>query len=253
MDGGLELICGTLGGGKSLTAAERIYKHLLRGGCVYTNIQMYPEKVAEHMRERDSRVFVPERLIQLDGSNLSGFHNQVKRGTRKSRVLIVIDECHLEWNARDYQKTNKDSQKREMLNFVTLVRKLDIDLVLITQDSTDIDKQLRKKGSVLTVCRNLKKMRIFGVIPFPLPLFTRVQFDVSIGHSKPVRIGCKVYRFPVWVGEIYNTDALLGNVAGIFEALEVAESGKLQKTNVVSSRKLDDILEIVLGLVFGFW
>jgi len=248
MNGRIEIIAGTLGGGKSMCAVERAYEHLERGGYVFTNVEMHPEKIAERMLSR-GYVFEPDRLVRLDGNSVSDFHLQVARGTADAQVLVMIDEAHLEWNSRDYAVTRKDTQAKEMLNFCTLVRKLDIILLFITQAPEDIDKQLRKKANLLWICRNMRYYKIWGIIPFPLPIMTRTCFDIAVGHAKPMKQFSEFFLRPTWACQLYNSDALLGQAAGKFAEMQTLVARPLKRVPRKRIRRADTRLKWVLAVV----
>lgn len=251
MKGYIEIVAGTLGGGKSMAAVERAYYHLLAGGWVYTNIELHAGAIRGQM-VRHRRVFRDERLVFLEGRSVSGFHMQIARGTVQSQVLVMIDEAHLEWNSRDYQSTKSDPSGREMLNFITLVRKLDIILIFITQSPEDIDKQMRKKASWLLMCRNLKDLRLFGFIPLFVPLFVRTRYDIAVGGNKPRKVSSEWFFRPKWVCELYNSDALLGAAAGKFSGMRVVEAAPLERLPPGPEQVFRfDAFLVILGAVCG--
>lgn len=259
MNGKVEIVSGTLGGGKSLYAVETLYGHLQKGGYVYTNIEINVDAVADRLL-KSGYVFDPKRLVKLSSVSLRGFHTEIARGIGSMCVMVVLDEAHLEWNARDYQKARKDETTKEMLNFVTLVRKLDIHLVFITQDSADIDKQIRKKVSTLVFCRNLKKLRIGGLIPCPIPIMVRVFYDVSVGNAKPIMLYQDIFMSRKWVYPLYNSDALLGESAALFESLPQVEGGALNRSETTDEerrRAIDQLLIIFACIIsvffYSFW
>ena len=220
MNGFIEIVSGTLGGGKTSKAVEVLYDHLWRGGWAYTNIEMYPEAIAARMAE-GGRVFEPERLVHLTG-DARKFHEQVKRGTDTCNVMVVIDEAGLEINARDWKDTDK-----LQLAFNTMARKLNIHLVYISQDVNDVDKQLRRKAEIVWVCRNMKKLRIWGVIPCPLPFYFRVRFNNTLG-AKPQKMDSEiVLRSPAW--GLFNSNAMVGNVAQVFKTMDAVEATPLKR------------------------
>lgn len=203
MNGWIEIVSGTLGGGKSMFAVQRIYEHLKSGGWVFTNIEIYYDMVKAQMLE-DGLIFQPERLVKLVG-NEETFHTQVSRGTADSAVMVVIDEAGLSHNAVDHAKLD-----RGLLTFNTLARKLDIILIYISQDPTDVVKQFRKKARFIWICRNLSHFRLLGVIPMGVPMMFRVCFDNTRGGGKPMHVRTDIgFRRP-WLCKLYNSDALLG-------------------------------------------
>ena len=220
MNGFIELVTGTLGGGKTAFAVERMFEHLCRGGWAFTNIEVYPDKIAERMAARGLK-FAPERLVMLQGDART-FHQQVKRGTAEMCVMLVIDEAGLEMNARDYRETDKTQ-----LAFNTMARKLDIHLVYISQDATDVDKMVRKKSDTVWICRNMKKLKIWGFIPCPLPFYFRVRFDNTRGN-RPVKMDSEVTLRPFSWG-LYNSDAMVGAVSQQFRGMDVAQATPLER------------------------
>lgn len=230
MNGAIEIITGTLGGGKTLFAVERIYNHLLTGGWVYTNIEVYHEKFAARMAEAGFE-FIPERLVHLEGDPRD-FHRQISRGTSDSCVMLVIDEAGLGFNSRDWAKTDKAN-----LTFNTLARKLDILLLYISQDINDIDKQFRKKAARLWVCRNFRHYQFLGVVPMPFPLMFRVCFDNSTGSSKPRKLHSEIGIKRSWACGLYNTDAILGQDQGELGKLGVVRAEPLKRIPKARSQK----------------
>lgn len=220
MNGFIELVTGTLGGGKTAFAVERIYQQLQRGGWVFTNIELLPDKIRERLAA-EGLEFDSERCVQLTGDARS-YHTQVKRGTADSLVMCVIDEAGLELNARDWSKTDK-----VQLAFNTMARKLDIWLVYISQSAEDVDKQLRKKADTVWVCRNMKKLKLWGLIPTPLPFYFRVRFDTTRG-GKPTKLDSELFlTSPAW--GLYNSDAMVGQVSEVFKSMETAKATALKR------------------------
>jgi len=228
MNGSCTLITGGLGGGKTAKAVEDGFDVLSRGGWWYTNIEVWADCVRDRLRDR-GLVFDPRRLRILSGS-MGDFHNQVGRGSADDQVLVTIDESHLEFNSRDWAKTNRD-----LLNFNTLVRKLDINLVYITQDPANLDKQFRRLVQTLWHCRNMKQFKLLGIIPAPLPFYFRVRYDCSIG-AQPVRQDVELqFRSSAW--GLYNSDALLGPAAQKFGQLKLCKSSPLKRCKPTMLRK----------------
>ncbi len=222
MNGYVKIITGLLGGGKSYFASViRGYEHLKAGGFLYTNVEMYPDVIAECM-ERDGKVFDPERLVLLDGKCVKGFESQIKRGTPDMPVMVVLDEAHLEWNSRDYQQTRKDPAQKKMLTLNTLARKLDLALYYITQNYSDVDKQIRGKASGLITCRNLFRKPLIGFIRIPYPIFLFNFYEFNESHGKPFKVDWDLKILDKRKCRMYNSDALLGEDAKDFEGMQIA-------------------------------
>jgi hypothetical protein len=248
VNGAIEIITGTLGGGKTLFAVERIYLHLKAGGWVYTNIEVYHAEFAKRMAE-EGYEFCPERLVKLEGDPRD-FHKQISRGTSDSVVMLVIDEAGLGFNSRDWAKTDKAN-----LTFNTLARKLDILLLYISQDINDIDKQFRKKAGRLWICRNFRQYQFLGVVPMPFPLMFRVCFDNTTGSSKPRKLHSEIGIKRSWACGLYNTDAILGQDQGEMGRLSVVKGEPLKRIPKIRPPSKPSILNLatVCAASFAFY
>jgi hypothetical protein len=248
VNGSIEIVTGTLGGGKSLFAVERIYFHLLAGGWVYTNIEMHHAAVAAEMADHGVE-FEPDRLVLLTGP-LAEFHTLVSRGDENSNVMVVIDEAHLGFNSRDWAKTNRD-----LLDFNSCVRKLDILLLYITQDITNLDKQFRKLAGIQWMCRNMAKppMKLLGVIPVPIPLLFRIPFNKTVGNDKGVAGSPQIVGSTKWVWKLYNSDALLGESRTKMETMRKVSAKPLKRIKKTNTNSLlPEMAALLCASFFGF-
>lgn len=227
MNGSIGLLTGTLGGGKTLCAvAEHIIPHILRGGFVYTNIALKLDAIAAYCLKRGI-IFEPERVKIIEGKSLVGFEAEIGRGTHDMPVLVVFDEAALDGlNSRDWKDLN-----REFLNFNVLMRKLDIRMIYIAQKLQMLDKQVRDLCQTLTDCRNFKNFRIWGIIPFPIPVLVRVHHDMTWG--KISKSHSDLVWNPSWAYGLYDSDALLGAAAVKFGSMtqhQHTDLKRIQKT-----------------------
>lgn len=221
MNGYIEIVSGTLGGGKTSLGVEFSYATLKKGGWVFSNVEFYPDKIAERMLS-EGYVFDPQRLVMLQG-DARDFYKVVKRGTADSLVHLLIDEAGLEFNSRDHTKTEKDQ-----IAFNTMARKLDIRLTYVSQSHNDVDKQIRGKADTVWVCRNMKKLKIWGLIPFPLPFYFRVRYDTTRAQGKLTHMDTDiVLRSPAW--GLYNSNAMVGSVAQKFNGMEQVQGSPLKR------------------------
>lgn len=221
MNGEIQMVTGTLGGGKTLLGVEIACNHLRKGGHVYTNIEIRPEAVA-HWLAVQGYEFDPSRLHVIPNASIKAFHEVLQRGEPDMRVYVIIDEAGLEFNSRDWKNTN-----RELLNFNVLVRKFDIFLVYIAQKPEMLDKQFRGLCQTQIDCRNLKHYRIFGHFSIPLPLLFRVHYSLVWG--KRIHTHTQTCTVPKWVFPLYNSDALLGDAAGKFAGMKHAARSPLKR------------------------
>lgn len=221
VEGSTEIITGTLGAGKSLCGADKGMDALVEGCVVITNLEYYPDKIAEWMRIEYGLIFDSARLIILKRASIADFQNFAMRGNEKRTVTMILDEAALDIGARDWQKHSD-----EQFNFVILCRKLGIHLVLIAQDANDIDKRIRAKMQREVHCRSLNKLPFLdGVLK--MPIFIRVTYSIELG-KRPMRLGAKFYwKAKSW--GMYNTKTLHGAKAQLFEALDQAPENDLER------------------------
>lgn len=221
MNGEIQLITGTLGGGKTLLAVEIACNHLRKGGHVYTNIEIIPDRVRTWLATQGYE-FDESRLHLIPNASIKKFHETLTRGEPDMRVYVIVDEAGLEFNSRDWKETN-----RELLNFNVLVRKFDIFLVYIAQKPEMLDKQFRNLCQTQIDCRNLKHYRIMGAFSIPVPLLFRVHFSLVWGKQHHTHT--QTCLVPKWVFPLYNSDALLGDAAGKFATMERAVRSPLRR------------------------
>jgi len=203
----LEIYDGRPGDGKSYCAvATRILPHLMAGGFVATNIAMKPAGVAAYIKKRSGKIFNPSRLLILDNAEVPTFPKRIPQGTPDCPVLVILDEVHLWFNARDWAKT--DAAVRETFVFATQHRKYCIDIVLISQHFANIDGQFVRLIAGLSRFRDLKRWHPPGMpwLRIPYFRFLAVHYD---------RNGKTVMRrdwvaFDPLVGAAYDTRAISG-------------------------------------------
>src|SRR5947209_2284326 len=126
VEGKIECYAGALGSGKTAHAMEDIMEHLKRGGTVVTNVELFRDRLQLWMASHGLAMDHSRLLIVEDTRD---FWKLVKRGDDKLTVLAVFDETHVEHGAREWQQTTRE----EML-FNTMVRKLSIRLIYVSQD-----------------------------------------------------------------------------------------------------------------------
>lgn len=128
-------VTGKLGSGKSLVAVGRIFDYLSAGKPVATNLNLDVEKLF-NSRFRIGYTRLPD-FPEVEHFNALG------KGTleydEKHFGLIVLDECGVFFNSRDWQTP----ARQEVIKWLLHSRKLGWDVILIVQDINIIDKQIR--------------------------------------------------------------------------------------------------------------
>lgn len=219
-EGSLEFYLGALGSGKTSFAFERALEKLVAGGTVVTNIEPYPDVIAEWMAREHGLEFDPSRLISIqDGSDV---WKSAVRGVEGQSAMLLVDEAHVEHNARDFQKTKSDQ-----LMFNTMVRKLKIEVVYITQDLNNVDKQFRRMAQKIVYCRNMAHFKFLGFIGMPFNCFVRVPYVCGPG-VQPIKQQAEVTLRPMSWG-MFNSHSLVGRANETFGTLAVASAAPLKR------------------------
>ena len=159
----IEIFEGRLGGGKTYFATYRILSHLAQGGIVCTNVDLIWPGCVEYGRRRLGLEFESDQLVQLEDNQICDFYKFTPSGTSDLAVLVVLDEAHIHFNARDFAVTDK--MHRETLTFLTQSRKVDTDIIFISQSALNLDKQFFRLVQYIWRFRDLArwKVPVFGV------------------------------------------------------------------------------------------
>ena len=130
----IRLYSGTPGSGKSLHNAKDVISRSRFGRPVIGNfpcdLSKYPKANYTYVPNYE---LTPEYLMNYSREYFKG------KPIREGRILLVIDECQLMFNSRDWQQKGRN----EWLSFFTQHRKFGYDVTLIAQFDRMIDKQLR--------------------------------------------------------------------------------------------------------------
>lgn len=227
----LEIFDGTPGQGKTFCAmALRILPHLAAGGYVVTNVEIVPDGIAKYLKERHGVTFNPDRLRFLSQDEVGSFFEHTPKGTKECPVMVVLDEIHLWFNARDWAKN--DANLRQTFVNATQHRKYNLDITLISQHIANIDAQFIRLVAKLVRFRNLKEWHppMMPWLRVPYYRFLATTFDRS-GKGKPQKRDW--LPFDPLVGGSYNTDAIL---AGAGASAGQVERVKLPVDPVIQAR-----------------
>lgn len=131
------LYSGTPGSGKSLHLSEKIYYRIKYNKPVianfYYNTDLIRSKKKGAFVQIENHELRPDFLINYALEHFKG--KKIKEGS----LLLVIDECQLLFNARDWQQSGRN----EWLSFFSQHRKFGYDIVLVAQFDRMIDRQIR--------------------------------------------------------------------------------------------------------------
>lgn len=134
----IDLYSGTPGSGKSLHAVRSIKEYYDKGRYVITNFDLSfnstNKKSGKHLYMQTMDI-KPDRLARI--TNL--WEKQKKRRVKEEEILLVVDECQLIFNTRQWS----DRDRFSWISFFSQHRKLGYHVILIAQSDMMIDKQIR--------------------------------------------------------------------------------------------------------------
>ena len=169
-DSVVECFTGLMGGGKSYMAVERASKHFLKAGRVFTNLQLKFDNIKTWAEEEHGILLQDQQYSHLSLDELREFPRHITAGTQKNPCLVIIDEAALFFNARDWAKTSK-----AILEFLTQTRKVDVNIIFITQSIDDIDKQFRRRIHYTWTMVDVQKIKVFN-LRWPWPHMIRTCY-----------------------------------------------------------------------------
>lgn len=171
------LYSGVPGSGKSLHSAADIDRYVRKHKNVIVNYELNRNFWGKRVLRRAGKIIemandaltVPF-LVQFSEEN---HKKRLLGGVVEKQTLLVIDECQNMFNCRTWNQ--KDRQ--QWAEFFRQHRKLGFTVILITQDISFMDKQIRKVIEFNYEHRNLKNYKIFGRL---LSLLTGGNFFVVV-------------------------------------------------------------------------
>lgn len=130
----IRLYSGTPGSGKSLHNARDVINRSRMGKPVIGN---FPADLGRF--KRANYTYVPN--YELNPDFLINYSRKFFQGKKikEGAILLVIDECQLLFNSRDWQQKGRN----EWLSFFSQHRKYGYDVTLIAQFDRMIDRQIR--------------------------------------------------------------------------------------------------------------
>lgn len=219
---------GKPGGGKTYRAlVKEIVEELLYGNrFVITNVSVLPEELAAYFHENHGGaefVDLHKRLRILTDEETKKFwlhprpgvdiedtsDKEQERGifpdfTPYPSVLFVCDEAHKHFDARSYQ-----SEGHALTHVNSQHRKLDWDIVFITQFPELISKRIKGFVQEWHDCRNFAVERIFNVFQMPKRFYVKVtQREPSEKRDDPGNY--EYYKIDLKLAKCYDTSAGVG-------------------------------------------
>lgn len=194
----IKFYSGTPGSGKSLHCAIDIIDCSKAGKPVIGNfacdLSRYPKANFTYVQEDQ---LTPEFLIQFSRKWFGG-RQLTKRD--EGSILLVIDECQLIFNSRDWQKKDR----KQWLQFFTLHRHFGYDIILIAQMDKMIDRQIRGVIEYEYIHRKLSNFGKAGkllTVALAGEMFTAVQ----MWYPLKLKIGSSMFRAKKRYFSIYDS------------------------------------------------
>ena len=189
------LYSGTPGSGKSLHAARDVrdaikYKNI----PVVANYEFNVQHLGGTFRYVSNYELTPEVLRRFAAEWWK------EHEFKEDRILLVIDECQLLFNSRDWQ----DSRRMEWLEFFSQHRKYGYKVIFIAQFDRMIDRQIR---SLLEYDVQHRKVSNYGKIGFILRLllFGELFYCCTYYYPLKEKVGGEWIRYSKNLGELYDS------------------------------------------------
>ena len=180
----ISLYSGTPGSGKSLHATERIYKRLNRKLPVIANYNLDKNKIpnSKLFTYIDNSSLTPDLLVRNAGDWFS------RHRFGEDRILLVIDECQLLFNSREWQ----NSDRMAWLEFFSQHRKYGFAVILVAQFDKMVDRQFRSLVEYEYIHR---KVSNFGLAGWCLSLLFGGRAHVVVQRYYPLsqKVGSRFF------------------------------------------------------------
>jgi hypothetical protein len=175
------VVTGKLGSGKSLVTVGRIFDYLAQGRKVATNLDI---NLGGYLNSSSKKTLIrlPDKP-SADDMKMLGTGNDSYN--EEMNGLLVLDELGTWFNSRNWQ----DKTRSGLIDWFLHARKHGWDTMLIVQDISMIDAQLRgAMAEHLVICRRLDRVKI----PFVGSFFQALGFKGVLP---------KIHRAKVHYGE----------------------------------------------------
>lgn len=192
------LYSGTPGSGKSLHTAQVLYFQLYRGFPAICNFDFAIEKIRRkrigQFRCVSNDQLTPKLLLDFSQEYFQNhpFH--------EGRILLVIDECQLMFNAREWDAKGR----KEWLSFFTQHRKYGYDVILIAQFDRMIDRQIRSLIEYEQVHRKVSNFGVWGKI-FSMAAGGKLFVSVKVWYPMKERVGSEFFKASKKYYSLYDT------------------------------------------------
>lgn len=192
----ISLYSGTPGSGKSLHCTRTIINWSRLGYPVVGNftVDLSKYKRADFTYCPNDKM-TPDYLIKLS-------QEKVGSKPKEGSILLVIDECQLLFNAREWQQKGRE----QWLSFFTQHRKLGYDIILIAQFDRMVDRQIRSLIEHEFIHRKMSNFGWQGKI-LSLIFGGKTFIAVKMWYPLHEKLGSEIFHARKWMYSVYDTYA----------------------------------------------
>lgn len=234
-DSVISLVSGPPGCGKTYGALRAIATALRKDQWVATNVSVDVEAIGEYVWRskgvgfriaNDKDLFLERlRASVIEVETVGELDALVLPGSGESRGLAVLDEAQTFLNARMW----KDEGRSEAVRFFTQHRKRGWDVLLISQFTEAIDRQVRSLAETDVMLRNAKNFRVGGIKIFPGNVF--IAQHQWAGHQRLV-IKREWYRLDRTLAKCYDTHQIVATGEGDPNLLSRPDGAKRRRRSL---------------------
>jgi len=194
----ITLYSGTPGSGKSLHAARKIREQLLFKHDVIANFPINEDIVTRKGKKQIGR-FTYLNNKELTVEYLKDYAVKHHRVAVEGQTIIVIDEAGTLFNSREASA----KERKEWLEFFAIHRHYGFDMILISQHSMQLDRQIRYKIEYDVKHKKANNFKTMGLILSILQVKTFVA--VTYWFNEKERIGAEIFRFRKRDARLYKS------------------------------------------------
>jgi len=221
----ITLYSGTPGSGKSLHASRKISEQLLRKRDVIANFPINEDIVTRKGKKQIGR-FTYLNNKELTVAYLKDYAVKYHRVAVEGQTIIVIDEAGTLFNSREASA----KERKDWLEFFAIHRHYGFDMILISQHSMQLDRQIRYKIEYDVKHKKANNFKTMGLILTLLQVKTFVA--VTYWFNEKERIGAEVFRFRKRDARLYQSMMLFD------ELIKVKKSGIIQHAQTNEEKTL---------------
>lgn len=197
----ISLYSGTPGSGKSLHIAQRIYYGLKRGRTILCNFDVNLDRIRGRKKKKMNFFYVDNSKLTTDHLiNFAKDYFKDKKKIKEDEILLVIDECQILFQSRNWQKDGRD----QWLIFLSQHRKYGYEIVLIAQFDGMIDRQIRCLIEYEYVHRKVSNFGTKGKI-ISLASFGNLFVCVKFWYPLSEKLGSEFFKAHKKYYQIYDT------------------------------------------------